>query len=263
MFRETHVLIVEDDDQTRELLASVLNDAGYRVSVAADVRAALVLVAGDTVDVVLSDIRLRDESGIALLAAVRARPHPPEVVMLTGYASIESSVAALRTRAFDYLQKPVATAELLSAIARAAQQRHEARRRAAAIQILAADLERALTSEPHGRQDEPALLPAGGRYRSVGQLTIDYFRRTVTLDGAPLHLTPIEYALVGCLAETPGRVVASGALVERTHGYEAPLAEAQALLRGHVRNLRRKLPEGYLVTARGTGYMIVAPEPPA
>ncbi len=259
MLKETHVLVVEDDEQTRELLANVLSEEGYQVSVAGDNATALALVAGDGIDVVLSDIKLREESGIALLAEVRARPMPPEVILLTGYASLDTSIAALRTRAFDYLRKPVATAELLETIGRAAQQRSDARRRAAAIQLLAAEVEPPVAGAGREQAGERPSSLEGGRYQQLGKLQFDYFRRAVSLAGAPLYLTPIEYNLLSYLAETPGRVVGSVALVRRTHGYEASASDAQALLRGHVRNLRRKLPEGYLVTVRGNGYLLVAP----
>ncbi|NTU79868.1 MAG: response regulator transcription factor [Chloroflexales bacterium] len=260
MIPDTQVLVVEDDDQTRTLLASVLADAGYHVSVAADATAAIALVTTTMIDVVLSDIRLREESGITVLEAARARPLPPEVILLTGYASIETTIAALRAEAFDYLQKPVATGDLLDTVRRAAQQRRAALRRAAAIQVLMADLEQAAAVPHSGETTQRTPGPESGRYQRVGQLQIDILRRIVTLGGLALHLTPIEYALVSCLAETPGRVVTSSALVRRTHGYEAPADEAQVLLRGHIRNLRCKIPKDYLVTVRGNGYMLVVPE---
>lgn len=260
MSQAARVLVVEDDEQMRGLLAALLTDGGFLVSTAASADEAIAAIEADDVDVVLSDIKLRDRNGMDVLTAARARPLPPEVVMLTGYASVETSVAALRGDAYDYLLKPVKADELITVVGGAAGERLARARRAEALRVLLEGLE--LPARPAPAANEPAPPDEqAGRYHRVGRLHVDTHRRAVLFAGADLHVTPTEYELLRCLAAAPGRVLTCEEIVRHTHGHSASAADAQTLLRGHVRNLRRKIPDGYLVTARGSGYMLVQPGP--
>jgi DNA-binding response OmpR family regulator len=260
MFTEAHVLVVEDDERIRGLLAALLADTGVTVSTAAAADEAILLIGEDDVDVVLSDTSLRDGTGLDVLTAARARPIPPEVILLTAQPTVETSVAALRGGAFDYLPMPVDADELLAAVEEAAAERAASARRAAALRVLLEDLERPRLVRQLGGNGPVPARAEHGRYIDVGRLQIDTHRRSAAYDGHNLHVTPTEYALLLCLAQSLGRVVTSDEIVRKTHGYSASPADAQALLRGHVRNLRRKIPPGYVVTVRGSGYMLVAPE---
>jgi DNA-binding response OmpR family regulator len=271
---EAQILLVEDDHMTRQLLASVLEDAGHVVTPAADGAVALRLLEEQRFDVVVTDIRMREIDGVEVLNAARGLSAPPEVILLTGYGSLETAVAALRAGAFNYLIKPCVSTELIECVERAAQRHASHRRRVEAMRIIAQEY----ISSPHaGPAEAPRALPAisstavsasvsapapDQRFLQVGALRIDSFRHIATFDGRPLHLTPIEYTLLSCLAEMPGRVLQCAEIVRRTHAYETSEAEAQVLLRAHVRNLRRKLPASYLVTERSTGYMLVDPDEP-
>lgn len=262
---EAQILLVEDDHTTRQILASVLDDAGYHVTPAADGTVALELLKAHRFDVVVTDIRMREVDGVAVLSAARALPIPPEVILLTGYGSLETAVAALRAGAFNYLLKPCVSSELIACVQEAVQRGDGNRRRLEAIRIIAQEYSYAqpTTGTPDGARPAGGNVASppvrDGRFLDVGALKLDLFRHNATFAAQPMHLTPIEYALLCFLAETPGRVHQCGDIVRRTHGYEADETEAQALLRAHVRNLRRKLPSTYLVTVRGTGYMLVDP----
>jgi DNA-binding response OmpR family regulator len=266
---ELHVLLVEDDDVTRELLARVLNQAGYQVQTAADGACAIRLIEEHAFDIVVSDIRMREVDGIAVLNAARQRRQPAEVILLTGYGSLDTALAALRAGAFNYLLKPCASTELLECVAAAAQRRVAARRRLAATRLLAQDLE-SVAAAPVllgpdipvaalPARDLPGSTPSDTRFLHIGELLLDLFRHTASFAGEQLHLTRTEFTLLCCLGETPGRVLTCSEIVRRTHGYETPDSEAQVLLRTHVRNLRRKIAPDYLVTVRSTGYMLVVP----
>lgn len=261
MVRETQILVVADDEQTARLLAGTLAEAGFVVSSAVSHEAAMLLLAEDDFDVVLSDIRLRDGSGIELLAAARALTVPPEVILFADQASVNSVMAALRGDAFDYLLRPLADDELIACVARAAAEHAAQARRAAALRVLLEELERPRWARQLGGGNGAVPHPPErGRFIEIGRLRIDTHRRIAAYEGQNLHVTPTEYALLLCLAQSLGRVVTSDEIVRKTHGYSASPADAQALLRGHVRNLRRKIPPGYVVTVRGSGYMLVAPE---
>lgn len=114
------VLVVEDDRELREFLVEVLESGGYAVSTAAAVEPAVrELEHRRDIDLVLSDLVLPGSDGAALLAW--AREHRPElhVIIMTAFGSIDSAIRLVRQGAFDYLTKPLRTAELLLAVERA------------------------------------------------------------------------------------------------------------------------------------------------
>lgn len=256
-----HILLVEDEAITRQVIASMLEDEGYAVTTAPNGTVAIELLSAQQFAVVVSDIRMREIDGVEVLNVARSLRHPPEVILLTGYGSLESAVAALRAGAFNYLLKPCNSAELLDCVASAARRHASELRRLKVMRLLAEEFQVLDESAPPApapaRAPEPASRP--DRFVQIGELRLDLFRHTASLGATPLHTTPIEYTFLRCLAENPGRVFACAEIVRHTHGYAAEEAEAQVLLRGHVRNLRRKLPADYLVTVRSTGYMLVDP----
>jgi DNA-binding response OmpR family regulator len=262
---EAHILLVEDDATARMLLADVLQGAGYHVTTAQDGETALALLKqATTYDVVLTDIRMRDVDGIQVLEAAKDRNLAPSVLLLTGFGSLETAVAALRAGAQDYLLKPVAPDTLLSHVARAIEIRETELRQSQAVRIIQEGLSQLQGYTPHQPTEppRPASPPQAqdNRYRHIGALSIDNYRHTASFQGEQLHLTPIEYALLSCLAETPGRVVSYREIVCCSHGHDVDDTEAQSLLKAHIRNMRRKISSDYLVNVRGTGYMLVDPQ---
>jgi DNA-binding response OmpR family regulator len=275
---KAHILLVEDDTTARMLLADVLQGAGYYVTTAQDGETALALLKQETTyDVVITDIRMRDVDGIHVLQAAKQRDIAPSVILLTGFGSLETAVAALRSGAQDYLLKPVAPDNLLSHVARALVVRQSHLRQNQAVRIIEEGLAQLQgyshhTSTGSLRSSSPAspAAPASPtpptqldqthRYVHVGALVIDKFRHVVSYNEQPVHLTPIEYALLSCLAETPGRVISYRDIVRCSHGHDVDEAEAQSLLKAHIRNMRRKITADYLINVRGTGYMLVEPQ---
>ena len=271
---EAHILLVEDDTTARMLLAEVLDEAGYQVTTAQDGESALEMLNQDTdYDVVITDIRMRDIDGIKVLEAARQCSPPPSVILLTGYGSLETAVAALRAGAQDYLLKPAAPHDLLAHVERAIEIHENEVRQNHAVRIIEQGLAQlqgqASTKKPSQTDSasppprtpgEPQKTEESSRYLRVGLLNIDNFRHTASFNGDPLHLTPIEYSLLSCLAESPGRVVSYREIVRCSHGHDVDEAEAQSLLKAHIRNMRRKIDPDYLVNVRGTGYMLVDPQ---
>lgn len=257
----TRVLLVEDDATARMLLADVLNDSGYHVAAAADGETAIAMLSRHSFDVVLTDIRMRAVDGLEVLTAAKAQTRPPAVILLTGYGSLDTSIAALRAGADDYLLKPCEPTELLRCVANAVQRRSEQLRQAEAIQIIVQGIDQLRGLWSATSEAERAAVPdeQQGRYMQIGRLSIDCFRHTAVFDDQPLHLTPIEYALLRCLAEARGRVLSYTEIVRRTHGHSVEEDEAQLLIKAHIRNLRRKIDPAYLVNVRGTGYVLAAP----
>lgn len=254
-----HILLVEDETITRQVIASLLEEEGYTVTPAPNGTVAIELLSQHAFDVVVSDIRMREIDGVEVLNVARSLRNPPEVILLTGYGSLESAVAALRSGAYNYLLKPCNSAELLECVQKAARRRASEQRRLQAMRLLAEEFQGADEVVPPAPAAAANVADEPGRFLQIGNLRLDLFRHTANLGVTPLHMTPIEYTFLRCLAETPGRVFPCAEIVRNTHGYEAEEAEAQVLLRAHVRNLRRKLPPDYLVTVRSAGYMLVDP----
>ncbi len=121
------ILIVEDEDLMRELLTKILAGENYRIYQAASGEEALKLLQDQTVDLVLTDLRLRGMSGLELLSEVRSLDAEIVVIVMTAYASVETAVEAMRKGAYDYITKPFINDEIRVMLRRALNQRHLSR----------------------------------------------------------------------------------------------------------------------------------------
>lgn len=119
------VLVVDDEENVRVTTAAILEQEGYDVQTASDGREALEAVERKHIDLVLTDLRMEDMDGMTLLHELQTR-HPNVVtVVLTGYASIESSIDALRQGVYDYLVKPCMVEDLKRTVRRALEHREQ------------------------------------------------------------------------------------------------------------------------------------------
>ncbi len=260
------ILLVEDDARMRLLLADVLAQAGYRVTPSADgSQAVQLLTAQDAVQytVVISDIRLGEVDGLQVLARARSCHPPPAVILVTGYGTLETAIAALRAGAFDYLIKPFNPSDLLACVSRAVKHQATELGQAEAIRAITTVVDQLRAITPAIQIIDPVLEPIPqptDRLVQVGELVIDRYRHVATFMNEPLRLTPIEYALLLCLGEMQGRVIPYAEIVRRTHNYLVEDFEAQSMLKVHIHNLRQKIDPAYLVNIRGTGYMLAVPQ---
>ena len=119
MANVTDILLVDDDERLRRAAGKVLAAEGYRVVSAATGREALETLKQNAVALVVSDLRLPDVDGIALLKQARELAPEAEVVMITGHGSVEKAVEAMRLGAYDFIQKPLDSAALLKTVAKA------------------------------------------------------------------------------------------------------------------------------------------------
>jgi two-component system NtrC family sensor kinase len=117
------ILVVDDEPDFRNFVAHELGEEGYGVSVANDGLRAISALAESEFDVVVTDVRMPGASGVEVLRAARARTPETQVVMTTGYASLEMAIECLRAGAFDFVQKPFNVVDLVSTVARAVERR--------------------------------------------------------------------------------------------------------------------------------------------
>lgn len=251
---EPHILIVEDDASARLSLLHVITRAGYRVSHVTDGEQAIALLAHGTpaaLDVVVTDLLLRDIDGVQVLKVARGLPTPPEVILLTGFGTLQTAIAALRYGAFDYLLTPCQPAELLQRLARAVERRHQR------IQA-----ETATAAVPPYPNLSPAPESAAPPIIQIGELRIVPRRQAVWLRDEAVHLTTTEYKLLLVLLDVPGHVVSYEELVWRVY-HQDPAEHAHRLLKTHMYNLRQKLPRGYIRNRRSVGYWFTDPNSPS
>jgi DNA-binding response OmpR family regulator len=261
-----HILLVEDDRTTRSLLALRLQYAGYRITQASDGKTAFDLLERGVFDVVLTDIVMGDIDGIEVLYTARQQPYHPEVVILTGHRTLDTSIAAIRAGAYDYLMKPCSDDEMIRCI-EGAFRRHQSEQQ---VRKATSSLISALSHFTASQGEYPESLPVppgekmGGQASHhpicVGNLVIGPTRHDVFFEGAPVSVTPTEFALLRCLAENPGVAHDYCDIVRYTHQFEASESEAQALVKRHIHNLRKKIDPSFIVNNRGTGYMLVNPD---
>jgi DNA-binding response OmpR family regulator len=212
------VLVVEDDDAIRELVAFHLTRAGLEVVEAGD--AAGAWSALERVDAVVLDWMLPDASGIAWLRRMRngERGATP-VLMLTARASEFDRVEGLDAGADDYLVKPFSAAELVARV-------------------------RALL-----RRVRPQ------RRFTVGALVVDLDAARVVVAGEPVALTRREFELLAFLVGHPGRVFTRSELLDRVWGED--FIGTERTVDQHVAQLRARIGRGRLETVRGRGYRLV------
>ncbi len=282
----THILLVEDDDDMRQVIAFFLTEEGYHVTQAADGETAIHILAtnhpqGPPFDIVITDIVMGDIDGIAVMNAAKKQPLPPEVILFTGHGSLDTAISAVRAGAFDYLLKPCDLQQLLACVQSASAHRDEehVRIQEAEVGLQIASFVRQLYDESDQRQSQAVPPPSETvslppppvsqsspdpateqRYMDVGKLRIDTFRHEVLFDGEPIHVSPTEYGLLAYLATIPGRVATFADIARNTRNYQIEESEARDLVRGPIRNLRRKFDRRYLVSVRGIGFMLVDPE---
>ena len=118
------VLAVDDEEVVCESIRRVLTGEGYEVETTTSPREGLERIRREVFDLLLLDIKMPEMDGIELLRAVRSISPETEVVIVTGYATIETAVEAVKLGAFDYLEKPVSPPQLIVAAARALERKH-------------------------------------------------------------------------------------------------------------------------------------------
>jgi DNA-binding response OmpR family regulator len=232
----------------------VLEQAGYAAQAAPNGREALQRLEEASFDVLLTDIKMDLLDGAQLLAQAKARYPEMAVVLLTGHATVESAVEALRLGAHDYLLKPAKNDDILAAVASGLEARAR-QRRAAQLEQMAVQVLRVM-------QDEPSPVPPGASIVSCGPLRLDPEAHLVTLYGERVDLTPTEFRLLLALMRAPGATLDYVRLVQLACGYTCARREAREIIGTHALNLRRKLgiaPKQslYIEAVRGVGYRLI------
>ena len=228
------ILVVDDDPQALRYVRDALSKAGYAPVVTADPEEALRLIETNRPGLVLLDLMLPGTDGTELMGRIFSLADLP-VIFLSAYGQDEVIARAFELGASDYVVKPFSPTELAARI-KAALRRREAPARAAPAEPLA-----------------------------LGDLTLNYLERRVSVAGRTVQLTATEYELLVELSLSPGRVATHDQLLRRVWG-GGHSGDAR-LVRGVVKRLRRKLGDDansptYIFTEPRVGYRLGQPEEP-
>jgi DNA-binding NtrC family response regulator len=113
------ILVVDDEDSQRKIIMDVLSHADYEVEQASGVREALRQIEGDSLDLIITDLKMEDGTGMEVLAGAKRLIPATEILVMTAYGSIEGAVQAMREGAYDYLTKPFDRDVLLVSVRKA------------------------------------------------------------------------------------------------------------------------------------------------
>ncbi|MCK4543864.1 MAG: sigma-54-dependent Fis family transcriptional regulator, partial [Spirochaetales bacterium] len=123
MARNSRILVVDDDKWTREFARKIFEREGYRIDTAAGGREAIKKIKGSVYDLVITDLVMKDCNGIEVLKKAREQSYDPEVIVMTGYGSVETAVKTLKLGAYDYLKKPLDPGRTILTIEQALEKR--------------------------------------------------------------------------------------------------------------------------------------------
>jgi two-component system OmpR family response regulator len=225
------LLVIDDDERLRALLAEYLGARGLEVKTAPDGASGLDSLRAEAFDLVILDVMMPGMDGFDVCRELRRTSKVP-VIMLTARGDELDRIVGLELGADDYLPKPFNPRELLARV-------------------------QAVLRRIEAREPGTALLRAG-------PLAVDPDRREATLDGRALELTTTEFEILRTLVAHAGRVIPRERLMELARGQD--FAAFERAVDVHVSHIRRKLGDDprqprFVKTVRGVGYTI--PREPA
>jgi two-component system KDP operon response regulator KdpE len=224
------VLVVDDEPQFLRALRTNLRGAGYDVATAETAEEALSSAGLRPPEAIILDLLLPDGRGTEVCRELRRWTDAP-IILVSAVGEEAEKIAALDAGADDYVTKPFAIGELLAR--------------------LRAVLRRAAPAT------EPVLR--------IGELVVDLEKRSVTMAGRPVHLTPHEFELLRVLAQNEGKLLTHKTILQEVWG--PAYQRESSYLHVYVSQLRRKLePDptrpSYILTEPGAGYRLVDPAAP-
>ncbi|ESQ05813.1 response regulator transcription factor [Streptomyces sp. CHA1] len=228
---QRRVLVVEDDATIVEAISARLRAEGFLVQTATDGPAAVDTAEAWQPDLLILDIMLPGFDGLEVCRRVQAQ-RPVPVMMLTARDDETDMLVGLGVGADDYMTKPFSMREL-----------------AARVHVLLRRVERAALA---------AATPRSGILR-FGELEIDHAQRRVRVHAEDVHLTPTEFDLLVCLANTPRAVLSREQLLAEVWDWAD--ASGTRTVDSHIKALRRKIGAERIRTVHGVGYALETPTP--
>jgi two-component system phosphate regulon response regulator OmpR len=235
-----HILVVDDDTKTRQMLSRYFEGEGFRVSTASDGVAMRQCMASKAVDLVLLDLVLPGEDGLQLAREIRAGARPDiGIIMITGRSDVVDTVVGLEVGADDYVAKPFQLREVLARV------KSVLRR-----------------TRPATTTVRPGAAPAQEEIIRFDRWQLDVPRRQLTSPGgSDVPLTTGEFDLLLALARNPGRVLDRDRLMDLTRGRDWEAFDRS--IDAQIARLRKKVERDprhpvLIKSVRGVGYVLTA-----
>lgn len=227
------ILIVEDDKEIREGVEIYLKNQGYEVYQAENGKEGLAVIEEHAIHLAIVDIMMPVMDGVTMLMQMRAKGYDFPVIMLSAKSEEVDKIMGLNMGADDYVTKPFTPLELLARV--------NSHLRRYAKYLEAVNLQ--------GNKD---------KIYTIGGLELNEDTVEVSVDGAPVKLTPMEFKIIQLLIKNPGRVYSADEIYERIWNEKAINTDTIMV---HVRNIREKIeidPKNpkYLKVVWGVGYKI-------
>jgi two-component system, OmpR family, response regulator len=236
---EKHIVAVDDDPAIREVISEYLQQNELRVSAVATEKALADVMARETVDLVVLDVRLQGEDGMQIARRLRDQSAIP-ILMLTGRAEEADRVMGLELGADDYLTKPFSPRELLARI-------------------------RALLRRAQAQQTVADAVARVRAYRFAGWELNVGLRKLKTPKGQTVELTNGEFRILTAFLSAPQRVLSRDQLLDLSRVHAAEVYDRSIDIQ--ILRLRRKIEADpahpkFITTERGAGYVFAAPVEP-
>lgn len=225
-----NILVVDDEKEIADLIALVLKNEGYNITVAYDGKTAKDYINCQTFDLALLDVMLPDIDGFSLCSLIRQSYYYP-IIMVTAKIADFDKITGLTIGADDYITKPFNPLELVTRV------KSQLRR---------------YTRYNKDNNDSKDCIEIRG-------LSINVKKHSVTLNDQPIELTPLEFEILTYLAQHINQVVSSEALFEAV--WKEKFFNSNNTVMAHIARLREKLYEPsrhpkYIKTVWGVGYRI-------
>lgn len=225
------ILLIEDEKNICNFIATTLRAQNYKVSFANSAANGLSLAASECPDLILLDLGLPDMDGIDVIRNIREWSNMP-IIVISARTQEREKVEALDAGADDYITKPFGTSELVARIR-------------TALRRLAINSNTSILGQ--------------GRYKAKG-LVIDYDKHVITVDGKIVHFTQVEYKILTFLSRNAGKVITYDTLL--THVWGPYMDSNNRILRVNMANIRRKVEQNtadpqYIFTEIGIGYRMI------
>ncbi|AAK81598.1 two-component system KDP operon response regulator KdpE [Clostridium acetobutylicum] len=230
MDNKPYILVVEDDKPIRNFITTALSTQGYKYSETDKGNEAIALSMANSPDLIVLDLGLPDIDGIEVIGKIREWSKVP-IIIVSARENERQKVEALDKGADDYITKPFGIGELL-----------------ARIRV-------SLRHVNAGKAKDKSI-----DFFKVKNLSVDFEKRRVSVNGKEVHLTPIEYKIMFLLCKYSGRVLTHNFIINEIWG--ASVGNENQSLRVFMANLRRKIekdpaqPE-YIYTEVGVGYRLI------
>ena len=222
---KTRVLIVDDEPNIRDLLATSLRFAGFDIQTAANGTAAVTAVTKSEPDIILLDVMLPDMNGFSVTKKLRSAGIQAPILFLTARDEVEDKITGLTVGGDDYLTKPFSLDEVVARI-------------------------QAILRRTKSAEAEPAVIDAG-------PVVINQDAHEVSVEGTLVDLSPTEYKLLRFLVMNADRVLTKAQILD--HVWEYDFNGDMGIVESYVSYLRKKLDpissRPLIQTKRGVGYI--------